>query len=151
MNAEGQSAESENAEGAEVSQRTQKNSPLENDFSREIIGAAVEVQRVLGTGLLESAYCAALAIEFSQRGLHFEQEVAISGNYKGKTLGVAYRADFIVERAVIVEVKALEETTDVHRAQVLSYLRLSGLKLGLLVNFREFPVSKNVSRLVNRL
>jgi GxxExxY protein len=123
----------------------------ENDFSREIIGAAVEVQRVLGTGLLESAYCAALAIEFAERGLHFAQEVPISGQYKGKTLGVAYRVDFLVEGSVIVEIKAIENTTEVHRAQLLSYLRLSGVKLGLLVNFHEFPVSKNVSRLVNRL
>ena len=123
----------------------------ENDFSREIIGGAVEVQRVLGTGLLESAYCAALAIEFADRGLYFEQEVPITGQYKGKSLGVAYRADFIVERSVIVEVKAIDVTTEVHRAQVLSYLRLTGLKLGLLVNFHEFPVSKNVNRLVNRL
>ena len=123
----------------------------ENDFSREIIGAAVEVQRVLGTGLLESAYCSALAIEFAERELYFQQEVAITGEYKGKTLGVAYRADFIVERSVIVEVKAIEVSTDVHRAQVLSYLRLSGLKLGLLVNFHEFPVSRHVSRLVHKL
>jgi GxxExxY protein len=123
----------------------------ENDFSREIIGAAVEVQRILGTGLLESAYCSALAIELAERELAFEQEVAISGEYKGRSLGVAYRADFIVERSVIVEVKAIEVTTEVHRAQLLSYLRLTGLKLGLLVNFHEFPVSKNVSRLVNKL
>ena len=140
-----------NAEGAEVTQSAQRNSQIENDFSREIIGAAVEVQRVLGTGLLESAYCAALAIEFSERRLQFLQEVPISGQYKGKTLGVAYRADFVVERSVIVEVKAIDVTTEVHRAQVLSYLRLSGVKLGLLINFHEFPVSKNVSRLVNRL
>jgi GxxExxY protein len=141
----------ENAEGAEVTQRTQRNTEGENDFSREIIGAAVEVQRVLGTGMLERAYSAALAIELVDRGLHFEQEAAITGHYKGRPLGIAYRADFIVERAVIVEVKAIEATTEVHRAQLLSYLRLSGLKLGLLINFHEFPVSKHVSRLVNRL
>ena len=140
-----------NAECAEVTQRAQRNSPIENDFSREIIGSAVEVQRVLGTGLLESAYCAALAIEFAERGLRFAQEVPITGQYKGRTLGVAYRADFIVEGSVIVEVKAIDVTTEVHRAQLLSYLRLTGMRLGLLVNFHEFPVSKNVSRLVNRL
>jgi GxxExxY protein len=123
----------------------------ENDFSREIIGAAVEVQRILGTGLLESAYCSALAIEFAERGLAFQQEVPITGQYKGRALGVAYRADFIVERSVIIEIKAIEVTTEVHRAQLLSYLRLTGLKLGLLVNFHEFPVAKNVSRMVNRL
>ena len=123
----------------------------ENDFSREIIGAAVEVQRVLGTGLLESAYSAALALEFAERGLAFEQEVSISGHYKGRSLGVAYRADFVVERSVIVEVKAVEAITEAHRAQLLSYLRLAGLRLGLLVNFHAFPVSRGVHRLVNKL
>ena len=123
----------------------------ENDFSREIIGAAVEVQRVLGTGLLESAYCAALALEFVERELQFEQEVPITGQYKGRTLGIAYRADFIVERSVIVEVKAIEAVNEMHRAQVLSYLRIANLRLGLLINFHVFPVSRAVHRLVNKL
>ena len=123
----------------------------ENDCSREVIGAAVEVQRVLGTGLLESAYCAALALELSDRGIAFAQEVPISGQYKGRTLGVAYRADFIVDRAVIVEVKAVDAITEAHRAQLLSYLRLAGLRLGLLINFHAFPVSRGVHRLVNKL
>jgi len=125
---------------------------MEQDFSREIIGAAVEVQRVLGSGLLESAYCAALAIEFSDRGLHFEQEVPVAGQYKGRTVGVAYRADFVVQNSVILEVKALSVVTEIHRAQLLSYLRLAKLPLGLLINFHAFPVaSKGVHRVVNRL
>ena len=140
-----------NAEGAEDSQNSQKNSPLENDFSREIIGAAVEVQRVMGTGLLESAYTAALAIELAEREIGFALEVPIVGSYKGKVLGVAYRADFIVEQSVIVEVKALAAITELHRAQLLSYLRVAGLKLGLLINFHAFPVVKGVHRMVNKL
>jgi GxxExxY protein len=125
---------------------------MENDFSREIIGAAVEVQRVLGSGLLESAYCAALALELGDRGLRCQREVPISGEYKGRSLGIAYRADFLIEDSVIVEVKALETITEVHRAQLLSYLRLGRLKLGLLINFREFPVaSRGVYRVANRL
>ena len=140
-----------NAEGAEGSQRSQKDSREENDFSREIIGAAVEVQRVLGTGLLESAYSAALAIELAERELGFAQEVAIPGSYKGRPLGAAFRADFVIEQSVIVEVKAIESTTELHRAQLLSYLRLSGLKLGLLINFHVFPVVKGVHRIVNKL
>ena len=123
----------------------------ENDFSREIIGAAVEVQRILGTGLLESAYSAALALELAERGLHFEQEVPIAGQYKGRTLGVAYRADFVVEHSVIVEIKAIDAVNELHRAQVLSYLRIANLKLGLLINFHGFPVSRGVHRLVNKL
>ena len=140
------------AEDAKVSQRTQKeNQIIENDFSHEIIGAAVEVQRVLGVGLLESAYAAALAIELSQRELRFEQEVAVAARYKGYSLGTVYRADFIVEDSVIVELKALEGVADVHRAQLLSHLRLSGLKLGLLINFHAFPVVKGIHRMVNKL
>ena len=125
---------------------------MENDFSREIIGAAVEVQRVLGTGLLESAYCAALAIEFSEQGIRFQQEAPIAGTYKGRSLGVAYRADFLVEDFVLIEVKALDAVNDTHRAQLLSYLRLTALRLGLLVNFHVFPVApKGIQRVVNRL
>ena len=119
--------EQPNAEGAKDSQRTQKDCQIfENDFSREIIGAAVEVQRVLGPGLLESAY-------------------------KGRALGVAYRADFIVEGSVIVELKAMDAVSELHRAQLLSYLRVSGLKLGLLINFHSFPVVKGIHRVVNKL
>ena len=140
------------AEGAKVSQRSQKeNQNFENDFSHEVIGAAVEVQRVLGTGLLESAYAAALAIELQERGLAFEREWPIEGIYKGRSLGVAYRADFVVEGRVLIELKATEAVSDVHRVQLLSYLRVSGLKLGLLINFHSFPVVKNIHRVVNKL
>ena len=140
------------AEDAEVSQRAQKEQPrIENDFSHEVIGAAVEVQRVLGVGLLESAYAAALAFELDARGLRFEREVPVLARYKGQDVGVGYRADFIVERAVIVELKAMDGVADAHRAQLLTYLRLSGLKLGLLINFHTFPVVKGIQRLVNKL
>ena len=140
------------AEDGKVPQRSQKeNQMIENDFSHEIIGAAVEVQRVLGVGLLESAYAAAMQVELAERELAFAREVPVSAVYKGRPLGEAYRADFIVEDAVILELKAVEATNDLHRAQLLSYLRLSGLKLGLLINFHSFPVVKGVHRIVNKL
>ncbi len=140
------------AKDAKDSRRAQKNSQnFDDDFSHEIIGALVEVQRVLGVGLLESAYAAALAIEFKERELFFEREVAIAASYKGYNLGTVYKADFIVEESVIVELKAIDVVADVHRAQLLSYLRLSGLKLGLLVNFHAFPVVKGIHRMVNKL
>jgi GxxExxY protein len=140
------------AEDAKVTQRTQREQPKgENDFSHGIIGAVVEVQRVLGVGLLESAYAGALAIEFAERGLLFQREVPVAASYKGQDVGLGYRADFIVEGSVIVELKAMDAVTDVHRAQLLSYLRLSGLRLGLLINFRAFPVVKGIHRLVNHL
>jgi GxxExxY protein len=141
-----------NAEDAKVAQKTQKeNQNLENDYSHDIIGAAVEVQRVLGVGLLESTYAEALAIELSDRGLSYEREVPVEAWYKDEPLGVAYRADFIVENSVILELKAIELVTELHRAQLLSYLRVSGLKLGLLINFHAFPVVKGIHRLVNKL
>ena len=123
----------------------------EEDCSHAVIGAAVEVQRILGVGLLESAYSAAFALELAQRGLRFEREVPISGQYKGRDIGVLFRADFIVENSVIVELKALDTVTEAHRAQLLSYLRLSGHRIGLLVNFHHAPVSRGVHRLVNKL
>lgn len=139
------------AAAAKDAQRTPKEHPLENDCSHAIIGAAVEVQRVLGVGLLESAYAAALAIEFGERGLRFEREVPIGGRYKGRDVGVAYRADFIVERSVIVELKAMDGVGEIHRAQLISCLRLANLGLGLLINFHAFPVVKGIQRVVNKL
>ena len=139
------------AEGAKVSQKAQKEQPIENDWSHEIIGAAVEVQRVLGTGLLESAYAGALALELTALQLRFVREVPVAAIYKGQNLGLGYRADFIVENSVIVEIKAIDAVTEIHRAQLLSYLRLANLKLGLLINFNVFPVVKAIHRVVNKL
>jgi len=142
----------QDAEVAQVAQKSPKEDQVsENDFSREIIGAAVEVQRVLGVGLLESAYAAAMQIELAERELAFAREVPVAATYKGQLLGQAYRADFIVEKAVILELKAVEAISELHRAQLLSYVRLSGLKLGLLINFHVFPVVKGVHRMVNKL
>jgi GxxExxY protein len=141
-----------NAKDAKVPQRAQKEQPIsEGDCSHAVIGAAVEVQRLLGVGLLESAYAGALAAELNLRGLRFQREVAITGKYKGVDIGVLFRADFIVEDSVILEIKAVEGVADAHRAQILSYLRLSGHKIGLLINFHEFPVARGVHRLVNKL
>ena len=148
MNSENQQPDAEDAKGT---QRTQKEQPIENDCSHAIIGAAVEVQRILGLGLLESAYAGALAVELSQRGLRFQREVPVMGRYKGVDVGVVYRADFVVEDSVIIELKATDAIPEVHRAQLVSYLRLSGLRLGLLINFHAFPVVKGIQRVVNKL
>jgi GxxExxY protein len=118
-------------------------------FSNSIIGAAVEVQRFLGPGLLESAYANALAIALESRALRFSREVPIYAKFMGRDIGVGYRADFIVESEVILEVKAVRAVLDVHRAQLLSYLKLSGLNLGLLINFHAFPLVRGVHRMVN--
>jgi GxxExxY protein len=134
-----------------MTQRAPSEEILGLDCTREIIGAAVEVQRVLGVGLLESAYAAALEIELTHTGLNYRREVPVYGRYKSHDIGLLYRANFIVERSVVLEVKALEATNESHKAQLLSYLRVSGHKLGLLINFHAFPVTKAIHRLVNNL
>jgi len=143
--------EQPDAKVAKVPQKSQKEQPIEEDCSHDIIGAAVEVQRILGTGLLESAYCGALAVELAERGLQFQREVPISGKYKGVDVGVLYRADFIVRGSIVVEVKAVDGVADAHRAQLLTYLKLSDHRIGLLINFQTFPVVKGIHRVVNKL
>ncbi|MEJ8849251.1 GxxExxY protein [Variovorax rhizosphaerae] len=123
---------------------------IQNDFSHEIIGACVEVQRVLGTGLSEAAYAAALEVELAEREIGFKRDVPLSATYKNRPLGEVYRAGFVVEQSVIVELRAADVLTDLHRAQVMAALRLSGLKLGLLINFNVFPVVKGVHRIVSK-
>jgi GxxExxY protein len=121
-----------------------------SDFSHAIIGAAVEVQRLLGTGLPESAYVAAMAIELGEREIGFLRDVPVSAQYKGQSLGVVQHAHFVVEQSVLVQLRAAEQTSELHRSEVLAALRLTGLKLGLLINFNTFPVVKGVHRLVNK-
>ena len=123
----------------------------ENEIAGQLVDSAVAVHRVLGPGLLESAYVAALQIELTERGLAFVREVPIQGRYRDKPLGVAFRADLIVEGCVLVEVKSVHALAPPHLAQVLSYLRLGDLRLGLLMNFCA-PLMKNgIRRVVNRL
>ncbi len=111
-------------------------------ITEAIIGAAIEVHRILGPGLLESAYQRCLARELSLRHVKFESEVSIPVEYKGIRLETGYRIDLLVEDVVIVEVKAIAAIEPVHEAQLLTYLRLSGKKVGLLLNF-NVPVLKD--------
>ncbi|RZL49923.1 MAG: GxxExxY protein [Variovorax sp.] len=117
------------------------------DFSHEIIGAAVEVQRVLGTGLPGAVYAAALAVELAEREIGFERDVAVTAAYKGRPLGEVGRADFVVEQAMVVQVRAVDTLDDLHRMQAQAVVRLSGQRLGLLINFNVFPVVKGVHRI----
>ena len=113
-----------------------------NKITEEIIGAAIEVHRHLGPGLLESAYQVCLAREMDSRGLSFEQEKPLSLDYKGVKLDCGYRLDFLVEQAVVVELKTVDTLQPVHKAQLLTYLKLTGCKIGLLINF-NVPVLKH--------
>lgn len=113
-----------------------------NRITERNIGAAIEVHRSLGPGLLESAYQACLAREMALRGLGFEQEIPLHVEYKGLQLDCGYRLDFLVEKTVIVELKTVDALQPIHEAQLLTYLRLTGAKIGLLINF-NVPVLKN--------
>ena len=123
----------------------------ENQLSREIIGAALEVHRALGPGLLESAYEECLAREFSIRGMAFERQVPLPVSYKGAAVDAGYRVDFVVSGLVIVELKAVDALLPIHAAQLLTYLKLSDKRLGLLINFNVVRLRDGLQRVVLNL
>jgi GxxExxY protein len=118
-----------------------------NKITETIIGAAIEVHRHLGPGLLESAYQACLAQELDLRGLAFEPEKPLPLEYKGVKLDCGYRLDFLVEQAVVVELKTVEALQSIHEAQLLTYLKLTGCKIGLLINFNVPILKQGLKRL----
>jgi GxxExxY protein len=119
-----------------------------NLLTRKIIGAAIEVHRHLGPGLLESAYETCLAYELEQIGLTVERQKALPLVYKEIRLDQGYHLDLLVERTVIVELKVVERITPVHEAQVLSYLRFSGCEVGLLINFNVKLLKNGIRRFI---
>ncbi len=123
----------------------------ENELSKIIIGAAIEVHKELGPGLLESAYEACLQRELQLRGIEVLCQVGLPLIYKDISRDVGYRIDMLVNKLVIVEIKSVESLNDVHSAQVLTYLKLSKRKLGLLINFNVKQLKDGVKRLVNNL
>ncbi|MCB9004766.1 MAG: GxxExxY protein [Ardenticatenaceae bacterium] len=128
--------------------------PLRNEdkMTEKIIGAAIEVHRHLGPGLLESAYQVCLAHEMTLRGIRFEREKPLPVVYKSVHLDQGYRLDFLVEGLIIVELKSVKQLTDIHYAQLLSYLKLSDLKLGLLLNFNVLRLKNGgIKRVANNL
>ena len=124
----------------------------ENEASRVVYECAIEVHRALGgPGLLESVYEEALAWELEKRELKVQRQVAIPIKYKGQILGTPMRLDLLVEGVVIVECKATTQYDEIFEAQTLTYLRMSGLKLGLVINFGEKLVKNGIHRVVNGL
>ena len=115
---------------------------LEKDLTDQIIAAAIEVHKALGPGLLESAYQLCMAHESKMRKLSFEQQVTLKVNYKGLELDGGYRLDFVYENRVVVELKTVESVLPVHEAQLLTYLKLTGIRVGLLINF-NVPLLKS--------
>ena len=113
-----------------------------------IIGSAIEVHRELGPGLLESSYEACLAHELVTRGFDVKRQLAIPVSYKGISLDCGYRVDLLVEDQIIVELKTVERFAPIHEAQILSYLRLSGKSVGLLINFHAYSIKQGLKRVV---
>lgn len=128
----------EEAEGTPTSRLTEK-----------IIGAAIEVHRHTGPGLLESTYEECLCYELSHLGLSFKRQVALPVNYKGIKLDCGYKIDLVVEDTVVLELKTVDQLLPIHTAQLLTYLKLSGTPIGLLINFNEPVLKKGLKRLVN--
>ena len=120
-----------------------------NELSKEIIGAAIAVHRALGPGLLESEYEACLCHELILRNIPFERQVPLLVEYKGVKLDCAYRLDILVDQRIVVELKAISEIQPIHEAQLLTYLRLRKLWLGLLINFNVSLLKQGLKRIVN--
>jgi GxxExxY protein len=142
-------------ENTEITEKTQLRNPREgnvievdqiNRITERIIGAAIEVHRALGPGLLESTYHACLVYELKQQGLGVETEKAVPVVFKEVKIDCGYRIDLLVEQTVIVELKAVQELNAVHEAQILSYLKLSGCPVGLLINFNVRQLIEGIKR-----
>ena len=122
-----------------------------NQLSSKIIGAAIEVHKALGPGLLESAYEKCLCHELKLRGLSFASQKSLPLIFKGAKMDCGYQLDIVVENTIILELKSCEKIEPIHKAQLLTYLKLSGLKLGLLLNFNMPVMRDGIVRIVNNL
>ena len=123
----------------------------ENEISSKIIGAAIDVHKSLGPGLLENAYKKCLAYKLSQSGLYIECEKEMPLLFEAVKMDVGYRMDILVENKIVVELKSVEAINDVHLAQILTYLKLGNYKLGLLINFNVHTLKNGIRRVVNNL
>jgi len=123
----------------------------ENEIGQRLIGCALVVHKQIGPGLLESAYEACLAHELRKAGLEFQRQVTMPLVYDGERIETGYRLDLLVANAVVVEIKSVEALLDVHRAQLLSYLRLGGFRLGYLLNFNVALLKNGIVRMANDL
>ena len=123
----------------------------ENDISKIILDLSIKIHKELGPGLFESVYEKILGYELEKAGLEFDMQVDIPITYDGNVFEKGFRADVIVEESVLIELKSVEKLSDVHKKQVLTYLKLTGLKLGLLINFNEKLIKHGFLRIVNGL
>jgi GxxExxY protein len=122
-----------------------------NKTTEAVIGAAIEVHRHLGPGLLESAYEECLCEELSLRKIPFKRQIALPVTYKSKKLDIGYRIDLLVNNEVVVELKTVESILPIHEAQTLTYMRLGGWQVGLILNFNVTVLKNGIKRLVHKL
>jgi len=122
----------------------EKRDPL----TEKVIGCAIEVHRILGPGLLESAYQRCMLFELRKQGLAVETEVPMPVNYKGEIMDCGYRVDMLVEKSLILELKAVDAILPIHQAQLLTYMKLSGIHLGLLINFHQPRLVDGLKRFI---
>lgn len=122
-----------------------------NELTHKVIGLAIEVHRTLGPGLLESAYCECLSYEIKNNGLFVEREKILPIKYKGITIDHGYRIDLVVENKLVLELKTVEELTDIHQAQLITYLKLGNYPIGLLINFHSKILKNGLKRYVNNV
>lgn len=120
-----------------------------NEITSKIIECSIKVHTILGPGLMESSYEECLEYEFTKRNVQFDRQRELPITYEGKTLSKGYRVDFLVENSVIVEIKAVDMLNELHHAQMLTYLKLSGCKCGLIINFNVSRIKYGIKRLVN--
>jgi len=123
----------------------------ENEIAQQIVDAAYKIHSTLGPGLLESAYQAILVYELDKRGLRTETEKQVPVNYESVKIDIGFRADLIIEDKVIVELKSIEQVQPVHKKQLLTYLRLTDMRLGLLINFGAPLIKNGITRIANGL
>jgi GxxExxY protein len=121
----------------------------ENEISKIVFEAGLRIHKALGPGLIESSYEECLSFELSKTGLLIERQKALPLKYEEVKLNICFRADFMIERKLIVEVKSIEALNDIHLSQVLTYLKISGCKLGLLINFNTLLFKNGVRRIIN--
>ncbi|HHT9123353.1 MAG TPA: GxxExxY protein [Candidatus Wunengus sp. YC63] len=119
-----------------------------DELSRKVIGLSIEVHRELGPGLLENTYKQCLAYELSQAGINFQMEVELPVKYKNVLISCGYRIDLLIENNLIIELKSVDKIIPIHEAQLLTSMKLSGIKVGLLINFNEIVLKDGIKRFV---
>lgn len=123
----------------------------ENELSKIILETCIEIHKGLGPGLFESVYEEVLCYELKEKGIKFERQKAIPVIWKERKLDIGFKADLILEEKVLLEIKSIENILPVHKKQTLTYIKLTGIKLGMLINFKEALLKDGVNRLVNNL